>query len=456
MKKNLLLIEDGPELADRLRPELDKYHQVTRASDVKEADRLLSTGRFPVAILDLGLPSSAPNPSRGLSLLERLPAISPHTKAIVITGNNDKETAIKAVGLGAADVCSRPLDMMMLRVILERTFRIQELEEANRQLWEKIHDNDTLCGMVGVSMSMKRVFEAIHVAADTDFPVLITGKTGTGKEMAAKAIHSLSNRSPGKMVIINCGAIPETLIESELFGHEKGAFTGATHTRIGRLEQSDGGTVFLDEVGELPIALQVKLLRFLQESTIERLGGHRTIKLDVRIIAATNKDLERAVEKGDFRSDLFYRLNVLSIAMPELEKRQEDVIPLAHRFLVEEAKKLKRGRVSFTPDAVANLISHNWPGNVRELQNRIRRAVATTKNSTITARGLGFDQESRGESGTRRLLTIKQARNQAEKRAIQMALAVTGNNISQAARLLEISRPTLHDLLKKHGLSNRK
>ncbi len=456
MKKKLLLIENGPGVANQLRLGLKKHYQVTIASDVTKAERLLSTGLFPVATLDLGLPPFPENPSKGLSLLERLPAISPQTRVIVITGNNEEETAIKAVGLGAADVCSRPLDLMMLRVILERNFRIQELEEAHRRLREEMDDNDTLCGIVGVSMPMKRVFEAIHIAADTDFPVLITGKTGTGKEMAAKAIHGLSTRSHRKMVIINCGAIPETLIESELFGHEKGAFTGAASTRIGRLEQANGGTVFLDEVGELPFAMQVKLLRFLQESTIERIGGHGTIKLDVRVIAATNKDLEGAVEKGDFRSDLFYRLNVLSIVLPDLKKRLEDVIPLAHRFLAEEAKKLKRGRVRFTPDAVARLTSHHWPGNVRELQNRVRRAVATTKNGTITARELGFDQEPNGDPAKRHLLTIKEARSQAEKRAILMALAVSGNNISQAARLLEVSRPTLHDLLKKHGLNNKK
>ncbi len=456
MKKKLLVIEDESAVAKQLRWGLNKDYHVSIACDVPEAERLLKSDSFPVATLDLGLPPFPDNPSQGLFLLERMHEISPNTRVIVITGNDDRETAMKAVRLGAADFCSKPIDLKVLKVILERTFKLQELEEANRQLRNRVLEGENLCGILGMSEPMKRVFEAVRIAADTDFPVLVTGSTGTGKEMAAKAIHNLSKRSNKPLVIINCGAIPETLMESELFGHEKGAFTGATSAQIGRLEQADGGTVFLDEVGELPLAMQVKLLRFLQESTIERLGGRKTIKLDVRVLAATNKDLEKAVEKGEFRQDLYYRLNVLNISLPDLKDRHEDVILLAHRFLADEAKRLKRGRIGFSSDALSALLSHNWPGNVRELQNRIRRAIATAKNSRVTAQDLGLAHNLKEECAGRRLVTIKEARSQAEKRAIQMALAATGNNISKAAKLLEVSRPTLHDLLKKHGLAIKK
>jgi len=283
---------------------------------------------------------------------------------------------------------------------------------------------------------MKRVFQAIRLAANTDYPVLITGSTGTGKEMAAKAIHSLSKRAKNPFSIINCGAIPETLIESELFGHEKGAFTGASSRRIGRLEQAEGGSVFLDEIGELPLSMQVKLLRFLQESTIQRLGGRGSVKIDARVIAATNLNLEAAVEKGDFREDLFYRLNVINITLPDLKERGEDVVLLAHRFLSEEASKLNRKRMTFSPDALASLTSHKWPGNVRELQNRIRRAIATTISQVITAGDLDLEESAANgdREDTQEIVPLKNARAAAERDSITRALAVTGGNISQAAK----------------------
>jgi len=299
---------------------------------------------------------------------------------------------------------------------------------------------------------MEEVFERLQHAGMTDYPVLITGSTGTGKEMAAHAVHNLSPRAEDPLVIINCGAIPENLLESELFGHEKGAFTGAAGRKIGRFEQADRGTIFLDEIGELPLNLQVKILRFLQESTIERLGGTKTIKLNVRIIAATNSNLEDAVKEENFREDLFYRLNVVPLRLPDLKERPEDILLLAHNFLLEESRKLKRSQTSFSPAAIAALSAHDWPGNVRELQNRVRRALGTTMERVITPVDLELEEISL-EQEELKLSTLKEARETAEKNAVRRALALSGNNISRAAKLLEISRPTLHDLLKKHQIN---
>jgi len=286
----------------------------------------------------------------------------------------------------------------------------------------------------------------------TDYPVLIWGESGTGKEMVANAIHQLSPRAKKPMVIINCGAIPENLLESELFGHEKGAFTGAVDRKTGKFEQADSGTVFLDEIGELPLAMQVKLLRFLQESTIERIGGKNPLSVDVRIIAATNIDLKAAVEKGTFREDLYFRLNVVPLKLPSLKERPEDIMLLAQHFLQSESRSLKTGRVSFSPDAIAALMAHSWPGNVRELQNRIRRAIATLSSRSITAEDLGL--ETCGpEQAEKPFYTLQEARNRAEQNCIIQALAITGNNITMAAKLLETSRPTIYDLIKKHGIN---
>lgn len=307
-----------------------------------------------------------------------------------------------------------------------------------------------MCGMIGISPPMKKVFDLVRVAAEYDYPVLITGKTGTGKEMAAKAIHRLSKRAHKPFVTINCGAIPENLLESELFGYEKGAFTGALTRKIGKFEQANHGTIFLDEIGELPLSLQVKLLRFLQESTIERLGGTQTIPLNVRIISATNLDLEEGVKKGIFREDLFYRLNVIHLTLPDLKKRSNDVLLIAQHFLAEESQRIGRRPPSFSTDALNAMIEYEWPGNVRELQNRIRRALATTTGKIITSVDLGFKEPSQNEG--QRITTLKEAREKIEKDVIQRALALSGHNISHAARLLAISRPTLHDLLKKHGI----
>ncbi|MGB9499382.1 MAG: PEP-CTERM-box response regulator transcription factor [Dissulfuribacterales bacterium] len=454
MKKKLLVIEDEKSVAKQLRWGLGKEYEITIASGAAKARPLLASGVFPVATLDLGLPPYPDTPRQGFELLGKISSLSPHTRVIVITGNAEEENAVKAIALGAADFCAKPIDLKILKIILSRTFKIYQLEETNRLLQQQSIQGGSLFGMIGISPAMGKIFEIIKYISKTDYPVLITGSTGTGKEMAAHAVHSLSQRAEKPLVIINCGAIPENLLESELFGHEKGAFTGAVGRKIGKFEQADQGTIFLDEIGELPLLLQVKLLRFLQESTIERLGGTKTITLDTRIISATNIKLEEAFKQGTFREDLFYRLNVMNLKLPDLHERQEDILLLAHNFLLEETRKLQRGRTFFSPEAIAALTAHDWPGNVRELQNRIRRALGTTMDRVITPVALGLEEKS-VEQEEQKLPTLKDARETAEKNAVRRALALSGSNITQAAKLLEISRPTLHDLLKKHGIRVR-
>jgi len=451
MKKNLLVIEDENSVAKQLRWGLGKEYEITIASDAGQARPLLASGVFPVATLDLGLPPYPDTPQQGFELLEEISSLAPHTRVIVITGNAEEENAVKAIALGAADFCAKPIDLKILKIILSRTFKIHELEETNRRLQRQTSQSGSLCGMLGISPVMEEVFERLKHVSKTDYPVLITGNTGTGKEVAAHAVHSLSQRAEKPLIIINCGAIPENLLESELFGHEKGAFTGAAGRKIGKFEQADQGTIFLDEIGELPLLLQVKILRFLQESTIERVGGTKTIALNVRIIAATNNNLEDAVKQGTFREDLFYRLNVVPLRIPDLNERPQDTLLLAHNFLLEETRKLQRGQTSFSPAAIAALTAHNWPGNVRELQNRIRRALGTTTGKVIHPSDMGLENAPM-EPVEKKLSTLKEARDTSEKIAVRRALDLSGNNISQAAKLLEISRPTLHDLLKKHGM----
>lgn len=451
-KNRLLIIEDEPSVAKQLKWAFCEEYDVAIANDAKAARKLLSSGTFPVATLDLGLPPNPDSPNEGLKLLEKLSGLGALTKVVVITGNTEKETALEAVALGAIDFCEKPIDLNVLGIILNRAFRMHALETENRHLLTVANKAGALCGMLGVSPKMQELFVRIKKVSASDYPVLITGDSGTGKEMVANAIHQLSRRSKKPLVIINCGAIPENLLESELFGHERGAFTGAVDKKIGKFEHADKGTVFLDEIGELPMPMQVKLLRCLQEGTIERIGGSKPLSLDVRILAATNIDLKTAVEQGVFREDLYFRLNVVPMELPALRERSEDIMLLAQHFLAAESRVLKTGRVSFSTDAVSALISHEWPGNVRELQNCIRRAMAVLSSQWITASDLGL-AEPQKDNAENAFYTLQEARDIAERRCIRQALLLTGSNISQAAKLLAVSRPTVHDLMKKHGIS---
>ncbi len=450
-KNNLLIIEDDPSLAKQMKWGLSGTYEIVIANNVKQAVRYLGSGSFPVATMDLGLPPHPDTTEEGFSLLQKLPEAAPDSKIIVITGNAEKQNAVKAISLGATDFCSKPVDLEMLKIILDRTFKIYELEKANRELREGGGDATVFQGMLGASAVMKKLFSLIREVSVTDYPVLILGESGTGKEMVAHAVHGLSPRRKQPLVIINCAAIPEKLLESELFGHEKGSFTGAIARKTGKFEQAENGTLFLDEIGDMPMDLQAKLLRFLQEGTIEKVGGTDTKKLNVRIVAATNVDMDKAVQEGRFREDLFFRLNVVPITTPPLKERREDILLLSRHFISEEARNLKRGRVSLSAHAAAALTSYSWPGNVRELQNRIRRAMVTTVDSMISPVNLGLS-EPEGLPQDPEPLTLKEARDLGERKAIEMALSVTGSNITHAAKVLQVSRPTLHDLLKKHGI----
>ena len=450
-KEKLLIIEDEASVAKQLKWSMDQDYDISIAADPQKARQLLETQAFPVATLDLGLPPSADTPDEGLKLLEELSALAPYTKIIVITGNAEHENAVKAVSLGAVDFCAKPIDLNVLKIILNRTFKLSALEAANRQLREQTDQSGSLCGILGISPVMHKVFSLIRKVSKTDYPVLITGESGTGKEMAAQAIHQLSTRCQKPFVIINCGAIPENLLESELFGHEKGAFTGAVARKTGKFEHADTGTVFLDEIGELPFNMQVKILRFLQEGTIERVGGKSPIALDTRVIAATNIDLQQAVQNGKFREDLFFRLNVLPIHLPPLRERPEDIVLLAQHFLQTECEAMKTGRMSFYPTAIGALTACNWPGNVRELQNAIRRALSICNGRKIGSEDLGLG-ECLPDQGEEKFFTLQKARDQAEQECVRKALMLTGNNITEAAKLIKVSRPTLHDLIKKHDI----
>lgn len=456
MKKKLLIIEDETSLAKQLKWALDKEYAVTIASAPRQAKSLVATGEYPVITLDLGLPPVPSSPEEGFKLLEEIRSVTPHSKVIVITGNSEEENAVRAIRLGAVDFCAKPIDVRILEIILSRSFHLYSIEEANRRLIHHCGTAGMLCGMLGISQPMEDVFHTIQQVGATDYTVLVTGESGTGKEMAAQAIHTLSRRAAKPLVVINCGAIPENLLESELFGHEKGAYTGAVSRKFGRLELADGGTAFLDEIGDMPLSLQVKILRFLQEGTIERVGGNQTIKLDARIIAATNMDLQQAVEAGSFRGDLFHRLNVLTVKLPPLRERREDIVLLAHQFLREEFRVMEREALPISQRAMDAMRAYSWPGNVRELRNAIRRAAALA-HGAIEPHHLGLEVQNGKDVAPPRMkrMTLQDARERAEILAVREALAATGNNVTRAAILLDVSRPTLHDLIKRHRINER-
>ncbi len=450
-RRKLLVVEDEPSVARQLQWGLGGTYDITVAADADQAARLLAARPFAVVTLDLGLPPFPDSPAAGLRLLEE-GAIPAGTKVIVITGNAEEETAVRAVGLGVTDFCPKPVDLGQLEVLIARAFRMHDLEAAGVRQRGGAGDGGEFCGMLGAAPAMGALFARIQRASATEFPVLVTGESGTGKEMIAQAVHRLSRRAGKPLVVVNCGAIPEQLVESELFGHEKGAFTGAHAARPGKFEEAQGGTVFLDEVGELPLAAQVKLLRTLQEGTVERLGGRRPIPLSLRFVAATNVDLEQAVAGGRFRRDLYHRLNVVPLHAPPLRERREDIPFLARRFIDDESKALRLGRVTLSSAALEALVAHDWPGNVRELQNAIRRALADLVGTVIRPPDLGLADAPPGPAPDGVVEPLAEVRRKAEAAAVRQAMALTGNNISQAARLLSVSRPTLHDLLKKHPI----
>jgi two-component system NtrC family response regulator len=447
-KPLFLIVEDDAAALRQLRWTFDDY-SVETARDRPEALEQIRSATFPIVLLDLGLPPDEDGASEGLAALQEIVALSPETKVIVVTGREEHECALQAVELGAYDFYRKPVQVDEIRFIVDRARRRYELEEENRRL---SHDarREPLPGVVCMSESMSAVCRLVERAAGSEISVLLVGESGTGKEVLARALHALSPRAEGLMVAINCAAIPEHLLESELFGHERGAFTGADKRVVGRLELANGGTLLLDEIGDMPAALQAKLLRFLQERVIQRVGGREDISLDTRIASATHQDLQTLAAAGSFREDLYYRLSELSIEIPPLRERPEDAVLLAQHFFerlaAEEGKRVQ----GLAPAAVAAIARHSWPGNVRELENRLKRAVLLAEARYITADDLDLAALDDAESAEG--ASLKDAVREAERRAVTRAWAEADGNVSQASKLLGVSRPTLYKLLRDHGL----
>ncbi len=446
-KPSLLIVEDDPGLQSQLRWSFEDF-EVVVADDQDSALAELRRHAPPVATLDLGLPPDPDGASAGLSTLEAILQISPRTKVIVVSGNEDRENAVKAVALGAYDFYQKPIDPEILRLIVTRAFHVYQLEDENRRLAQQA--KSPLEGLIASSPQMLKVCRTVEKVAPTDATTLLLGESGTGKEVIARALHDLSNRTDKPFVAINCAAIPETLLESELFGYEKGAFTGAAKQTLGKIEYANGGTLFLDEVGDIPMALQVKLLRFLQERIIERLGGRKEIPVDVRVICATHQDLPALVQEARFREDLYYRISEITIRLPPLRERDGDALLLARAFLEKIAKQHNRSLRGFTRDAVAAIEAHAWPGNVRELENKVKRAVIMAEESRVSAEELELTPPDDDVSSLS--LNLREVRDEAERAAVQRALSLFNGNISQAAEVLGVSRPTIYDLMSKHGL----
>jgi two-component system NtrC family response regulator len=424
---------------------LSEDYDVHFAEDRREALEAFKANSPVVTLLDLGLPPHPNQCDEGLATLSDLIAADTTAKVIVISGQSEKENALQAVGAGAYDFLCKPVEMAELRLLLRRCIYVVELEKEYREL-QQSRRSDVFEDMLGTSPQMQAAFTLIRKVAGTDAPVLLLGESGTGKEMAAAAIHRRSARNSGPFVAINCNAIPENLLESELFGHEKGAFTGAHIQRKGMIETASGGTLFLDEIGELPPAIQVKLLRFLQEQRFQRVGGREEIQIDTRLVTATNADLKQMIDTGRFREDLYFRLAVVTIRLLPLRDRGEDVVLLAREFLQRHAGQTGRTKLVFAPDAVRAMTHYSWPGNVRELQNRVKRAVIMTDGSRVTAKDLELESD---QGVAAPAITLRQAREHVERETIEQALKRNSGKITLAAADLGISRPTLYELMEK-------
>jgi two-component system NtrC family response regulator len=445
-RRPLLIVEDDPALQKQMQWAFDKYETVV-AGDRESAIAQLRRYDPAVVTMDLGLPPHPDDPTEGLRLLDEIHVLAPDTKVIVLTGQNDQQNALKAIALGAHDFCTKPFEPEILTWTIDRAFRVHELQEENRRL-QSAQQAPAMSGIVTRDPEMQRICRTIEKLAPTSARVLILGESGTGKELLARALHDLSPRRAQRFVAINCAAIPETLLESELFGYEKGAFTGAAKQTLGKIETANGGTLFLDEIGDLPVSLQAKLLRFLQERVIERVGGRQEIPVDARIVCATHQSLKDNIAAGTFREDLYYRLAEIVVEIPPLRARKGDAVLLAHGFVRTFATEQRRSAMTLSPDALDAIESHNWQGNVRELENVIRRAVIMADSSMITAADIGIAADN-VEVGA---LNLRKVRDDAEKTAVLRVLGRVNGNLSKAAELLGVSRPTLYDLMHRFGL----
>ncbi len=455
VKKTLLIIDDNPDILKQLFWGFStEEYTVVQAQNVEEALKLQKKHEPQVVTLDLGLPPDAEGNTEGFRCLDELLVKNPLCKVIVITGHHDENNAQNAIRNGAYDFCRKPIDLEELKIIVRRAFFLYELsQKPSQKVKEQQQDS---YGIITQDSKMIEILNNLERIALSDAPVLIEGESGTGKELIAKAVHQISSRNEGSLVTVNCGAIPEHLLEAEFFGHEKGAFTGATQRVQGKVEFAHNGTLFLDEIGELPLSLQVKLLRFLQEMTFQRVGGRQDIEINVRIIAATNRNLLDMTKSGEFREDLYYRLGVIKVSLPPLRERGEDILFLAEHFI---KKYDKAGTIKgFHPLAEKALLNYSWPGNIRQLENKIRQVVIFSDNPLIQAEALDFSAETSpdNQNEDEQLLnyaSLQDARNTIEKKMLLNALQQHSGNIMQAAQLLGISRPTFYDLLKKHKIS---
>jgi two-component system, NtrC family, response regulator len=446
MKPKLLIVEDEKTIRTQLTYALRDDFTLFFAEDRAEALSAVAYERPAVVSLDLGLPPHPESSECGLEVLDQIMRTAPATKVVVLTGHGGRESVIRAVQLGAFDYHQKPIQLPDLKVVLQRAANLHTLEaEAEKR------DNETLirfAGMVGHTPAMREIFAVVSRIARTDVTVLIQGESGTGKELLARAVHANSARSNRAFVAINCGAIPDTLLEAELFGHERGAYTGAHTQRKGKLELADGGTLFLDEIGEMSPPLQVKLLRFLQERQLERVGGREVLRVDARVVAATNKDLKAELQARRFREDLYYRLSVVNLTLPPLRERGEDVVLIANALLQRTCKAHRR-RLRFGSSALEAIAHHPWPGNVRELENAVERAVLMAHGKLVEAPDLGIELKERPTA------SLREARDRAERSALVEALVKTRGNITLASRLLAVSRPTLHALIARYEVSAR-
>lgn len=443
----LLIVEDDPALQKQLRWSFDQFETLT-AGDRESALTQIHRHNPAVVTMDLGLPPDADSVSEGFRLLEQILSAAPDTKIIVLTGQNDRTNALRAIGLGAYDFFAKPFEPELLSLTIERAFRLYDLQQENRRLQASQHPA-ALAGLLTRNAEMLKVCRTVEKVAGSNATVLLLGESGTGKEVLARGVHEASPRKNERFVAINCAAIPDNLLESELFGYEKGAFTGAAKTTPGKIESANGGTLMLDEIGDLPHPLQAKLLRFLQERVIERIGGRQEIPVDVRIVCATHQDLKTLIKEGRFREDLFYRLAEIVINIPPLRERNGDAALLAHAFVRRFAAEQKRGSMLLTEDAVRAIESHPWPGNVRELENCIKRSVIMSDGTQITREDIGLDDP---EGIGSEFIDLRRIRDDAERGAVVTALGRANGNLVRAAEILGISRPTLYDIMYRLGL----
>ncbi|WP_338762140.1 PEP-CTERM-box response regulator transcription factor [Massilia sp. METH4] len=445
-RRKILVVEDDAGLQRQLRWSLDEY-DVAVAGDRESALSLLRRHQAAVVTMDLGLPPDADGASEGLALLQQILAVAPDTKVVVLSGNRDRSNVLKAIAMGAYDFHQKPLDADLLRLVIERAFFLHSVQQDNRRMLQ-IEADSPLAGIVSRDPGMLKVCRSVEKVAPSSATVLLLGASGSGKELIARGLHRLSARHDKRFVAINCAAIPEHLLESELFGHEKGAFTGAVRQTPGKIELAQGGTFFLDEIGDMALALQAKLLRFLQERVIERVGGRSEIAVDVRIVCATHRNLKTLVDEGTFREDLFYRLSEIVLVIPPLRERVGDAVLLAQHFKNRFCGSEGRSTMHFSPDAIAAIEAYAWPGNVREMENCIKRAVIMAEGSQITTADLGLPEAGAADDS----IDLRAARDAAEYRVMVKALARSGGNIARAAEMLGVSRPTLYDLMAHHGI----